>query len=59
VEIMSGEVGDRILSEFDLFKFQDIILSILRIVLSKKETLSFDEAKVAELALGIWVALVV
>lgn len=56
---MKGATGDKLLASFDLFQFQDVLLSVLSVILYKKENNMFDEKQIVDQALFIWVFLVI
>ncbi len=55
---MAGEVGDKILSSVDFKDLQMELLSIIKLMVCKKD-LSWDEKQVIESALNLWISAVI
>ena len=58
IDIMVGEVGDKILSSVDFKDLQSELLLIIKLIVQKKD-LSWDEKQVIESALNLWISAVI
>jgi hypothetical protein len=58
IDIMAGDVGDKILSSVDFKDLQMELLSIIKLMVCKKD-LSWDEKQVIESALNLWISAVI
>lgn len=58
IDIMGGEVGSKILGSVDFKSLQNELLSIIQLIVKKKE-LSYDEKQVIESAMNLWISAVI
>lgn len=54
-----GDVGQAVLDQLDIEQYQDLILSVIRLVLQKKDTIVFEDKVIVDLAMSIWISCIV
>jgi len=56
---MIGATGDTLLQSIDIAAFQDLILQVIKLVLTKKEAIMHEDKAIIELAMSIWISCIV